>query len=221
MSLPAWPAPRLGRSACLATVLTFLVGAAFPAAAPGDEASPPNLVLIFCDDLGYGDLGCYGARGYQTPNLDQMAARGRPLHRLLRVDGGLLRLAGVAADRLLPRAGRHPGALGPRDRTGMSHVETTLAELLKQRGYATGMAGKWHLGSHPSQLPDPARLRRVPRRPLFGRHVAPAPGGAEIVSPAPADRRRTDRDPGCHPRGSEPLHGAVRREGRRVHPSPS
>jgi arylsulfatase A len=153
MSLPAWPAPRLGRSACLATVLTFLVGAVFPAAAPGDEASRPNLVLIFCDDLGYGDLGCYGARGYETPNLDRMAREG------VRFTDFYASTAVCSASRASLLTGCYPervsirGALGPRDRTGLSHAETTLAELLKQRGYATGMAGKWHLGSHPSQRP--------------------------------------------------------------------
>ena len=76
MSLPAWPAPRLGRSARLATVLTFLFGAAFPAATPADEASGPNLVLIFCDDLGYADLGCSARGRSETPNLDRMAAEG-------------------------------------------------------------------------------------------------------------------------------------------------
>ena len=153
MSLPAWPALRLGRSACLATVLTSLVGAVFPTAAPGDEPSRPNLVLIFCDDLGYGDLGCYGARGYETPYLDRIACEG------VRFTDFYASTAVCSASRASLLTGCYPervsirGALGPRDRIGLSHAETTLAELLKQRGYATGMAGKWHLGSHPSQRP--------------------------------------------------------------------
>ncbi|MDR3621464.1 MAG: sulfatase [Paludisphaera borealis] len=153
MRLPAWPAPLPGRSTCLAAFLTFLVGAAFPDAAPGEEARPPNLVLIFCDDLGYGDLGSYGARGYETPNLDGMAREGvrftdfyatSPVCSASRA----ALLTGCYHERVGIR-----GALGPRGGTGLSHAETTLAELLKQRGYATGMAGKWHLGSHPSQRP--------------------------------------------------------------------
>ena len=73
---------------------------------------PPNIVLIFADDLGYGDLGCYGAKESTTPNLDRLAAEGVPLHRLLRRPGRLLGVAGGPADRLLPQPRRHPGALG-------------------------------------------------------------------------------------------------------------
>lgn len=119
----------------------------------GREPGPPNVVLIFCDDLGYGDLGCYGARGYATPNLDRMAREG------VRFTDFYVTTPVCSASRASLLTGCYPervsirGALGPRDRVGLSHAEMTLAEVLKQRGYATGMAGKWHLGCRPSQLP--------------------------------------------------------------------
>ncbi len=117
------------------------------------EAAPPNVVLIFCDDLGYADVGCFGARGYQTPHLDAMAREG------IRFTDFYVASPVCSASRAALMTGCYPervsirGALGPRDRTGLSHDESTIAEVLKRRGYATGMAGKWHLGCNPSQLP--------------------------------------------------------------------
>ena len=128
----------------------LLFHAARVAAQRGKGDRPPNVVLIFADDLGYGDLGCYGARGFRTPNIDRMAARGRPLHRLLRRPGRLLRLARRAADRLLLQPRRHPRR--PRARRpsiGINADETTIAEVLKPQGYATAIYGKWHLGHQP------------------------------------------------------------------------
>ncbi len=116
-------------------------------------AETPNIVLIFADDLGYGDLGCYGAKGYTTPNLDRLAREGirftsfysaQPVCSASRT--GLL--TGCYPNRL----GIH-GALGPNAKHGIASGEMTLAELVKQKGYATGMAGKWHLGHHPPFLP--------------------------------------------------------------------
>lgn len=117
------------------------------------EVPGPNLVLIFCDDLAYADIGPFGSRTNPTPNLDLMAAEGvrftdfyvsSPVCSASRA----AILTGCYHERLGIRA-----ALGPKDRSGLNRQETTLAELLRQRGYATGMAGKWHLGCRPSQLP--------------------------------------------------------------------
>jgi arylsulfatase A len=116
-------------------------------------AGTPNIIIIFTDDQGYGDVGCFGATGFETPNLDRMAREGRrftnfhvaqPVCSASRT--GLL--TGCYPNRL----GIH-GALGPNARHGISDREMTLAELVKQRGYATGMAGKWHLGHRPQFLP--------------------------------------------------------------------
>jgi arylsulfatase A-like enzyme len=134
-----------------AALLVALAGSLLQAA-PADTARP-NLVLIFCDDLAYADIGPYGSRANPTPNLDRMAAEGARFTEfyvsspVCSASRAAL-LTGCYHERVGIR-----GALGPKDRTGLSHDETTLAELLKSRGYATGMAGKWHLGCRPSQLP--------------------------------------------------------------------
>ena len=120
---------------------------------PALAAGPPNVVLIYCDDLGYADLGCYGSKTCRTPDLDRMAAEGA------RFTDFYVSSAVCSASRAALLTGAYHervgirGALGPKDRKGLNHSETTLAELLKGRGYATGMAGKWHLGCRPSQLP--------------------------------------------------------------------
>ena len=116
-------------------------------------AAAPNVVLIYTDDQGYGDLGVQGAKGYTTPNLDRMAAEG------MRFTDFYVAAPVCSASRAALLTGCYParvginGALMPRSKTGLNPDETTLAELLKAKGYATGMAGKWHLGDHPDLLP--------------------------------------------------------------------
>lgn len=116
-------------------------------------AAPPNVVIIFADDMGYGDLGCYGSRTNRTPHLDSLAKEGMRSERFYVAQpvcsaSRAALLTGVYPNRL----GIH-GALSPRSKTGLDPSETTLAELMKQRDYATAMVGKWHLGDHPSMLP--------------------------------------------------------------------
>jgi arylsulfatase len=113
----------------------------------------PNIILIFCDDLGYADIGKFGADGYQTPNLDRMADEGaifRNFHVAQPVCSASR--AGLLTGCYPNRIGIHQ-ALGPRARTGISADEMTLAELVKQRDYATAIFGKWHLGDSPAFLP--------------------------------------------------------------------
>jgi arylsulfatase A-like enzyme len=117
------------------------------------QATPPNIVLIFMDDLGYGDLSCYGALQYRTPNLDKLANEG------VRFTNFLAAQAVCSASRAALMTGCYPnrvgisGALFPNAKVGLNPDETTIAELLKEKGYATGIFGKWHLGDRPEFLP--------------------------------------------------------------------
>ncbi|MDH3734690.1 MAG: sulfatase-like hydrolase/transferase [Gemmatimonadota bacterium] len=114
---------------------------------------PPNIVLIFTDDQGYGDIGVYGAEGFTTPHLDRLAAEGMRFtdfyasQAVCSASRASL-LTGCYAERVSIR-----GALGPRAAVGLHPDETTIAEVLKPLGYATGMFGKWHLGDAEEFLP--------------------------------------------------------------------
>lgn len=113
----------------------------------------PNVIVIFCDDMGYGDIGPFGCKAYTTPNLNRMAKEGRKFTNF-HVSQAVCSASRTA---LLTgcynnRVGIH-GALGPGSRIGINANEMTMAEVFKQKGYATGMAGKWHLGHHPQFLP--------------------------------------------------------------------
>lgn len=113
----------------------------------------PNFVIINCDDLGYGDVGVYGAKGYTTPNIDRLASQG------IRFTRFYVAQAVCSASRTALLTGCYPnrvgiqGALGPKSKVGISDGEMTLGELVKQRNYAAGVFGKWHLGDAPRFLP--------------------------------------------------------------------
>lgn len=115
--------------------------------------NPPNVVLIFMDDMGYGDLSCYGALDIHTPNLDKLASEG------IRFTNFLSSQAVCSASRASLLTGCYAnrigisGAFGPNSKTGISSDEMTIAELLKQKNYATGIFGKWHLGDSKEFLP--------------------------------------------------------------------
>ncbi|WP_111669425.1 sulfatase family protein [Algoriphagus litoralis] len=117
------------------------------------QADRPNIILIFADDMAYGDLGSYGAEGWETPNLDQLAAEGTRFtqfyvpHAVCTASRAAL-LTGAYANRL-----ELFGALDHTANHGLNPAETTIAEMLKSNGYQTGMVGKWHLGHHPQFLP--------------------------------------------------------------------
>lgn len=151
------PFPRsLPLSISFFLLLSLALSLLLPATAGATAATPrpPNVIIIFCDDLGYGDIGPFGAKGYATPHLDRLAKEGtaftnfhvsQPVCSASRA----ALLTGSYSNRL----GLH-GALSPTATHGLNAAETTLAELFKSRGYTTGMAGKWHLGHHAPFLPD-------------------------------------------------------------------
>ena len=127
-------------------------------ASPGKiVASPPNFVVIFCDDLGYGDLACFGHPTIRTPGLDRMAAQGQKWTTFY-VGASVCTpsRAALLTGRLPIRSGMMSArrrVLFPNSKGGLPASELTIAELLKSRGYATAAIGKWHLGHLPQYLP--------------------------------------------------------------------
>ncbi|MDB6026601.1 MAG: atsA 3 [Verrucomicrobiales bacterium] len=113
----------------------------------------PNVIVILTDDQGYGDVGVFGAKGFATPNLDRLAKEGCKFSNF-HVSSPVCSAsrASLLTGCYPNRVGIH-GALSPRAQHGLNTNEMTLAALLKQKGYATGMAGKWHLGHLPQFLP--------------------------------------------------------------------
>ncbi len=120
---------------------------------PKRSAQNPNIILIYLDDMGYGDLTLTGATGYTTPNLDKMAGNGMFFTHYYSPQ------AVCSASRAGLLTGCYPnriglaGALSHRSNTGISADEETIAEMLKKKGYATAIFGKWHLGYQEKFLP--------------------------------------------------------------------
>ncbi|QDT62529.1 Arylsulfatase [Stieleria bergensis] len=134
----------------LTTILAALMISLTAAPLCRADEAPPNVVLIFADDLGYGDLGCYGATKVQTPNLDRLAAQGR------RFTDAHSASAVCTPSRYALLTGQYPvrgnggrGVWGPAPITSPLIVktdQTTIADVFKSRGYDTAVIGKWHLG---------------------------------------------------------------------------
>lgn len=136
-------------SSLFTILLFFVVGATVPA----NAQKQPNVVVIFMDDMGYGDPVSYGGGPYQTPNLDRLAAEG------MRFTHFYAAQAVCSASRAALLTGCYPnrigihGALFPESEIALNPDEETIAELLKAEGYRTGMVGKWHLGDDMPYLP--------------------------------------------------------------------
>lgn len=181
----------------IVTVLTGIQGHC------AEAERPPNIVLMFADDLGYADLGCFGSKTNPTPNLDRLAAEGR------RFTSFCVAQAVCSASRAALLTGCYPnrigirGALGPQSDVGISNDEQTIAEVLKAQGYATAIFGKWHLGHHEQFLPTrhgfdeyfglPYSNDMWPKHPTAGKNFPPLPliDGEKIVAYNPDQTQLT------------------------------
>jgi arylsulfatase A-like enzyme len=112
-----------------------------------------NFIIIFIDDMGYGDVACYGATGWETPNLDKLASEG------MRFTNFYAAQPVCSASRAGLLTGCYPNRIGiskalkPQDSVGINPDEKTISEILKEHGYTNGIFGKWHLGHHKKFLP--------------------------------------------------------------------
>lgn len=145
----------------MSTRCWFLILCSFAAAVLSGAAAPPNVVLIYVDDLGYGDLGCYGSEKNDTPHIDRLAAGG------MRFTDYYSASSVCTPSRAALLTGCYPGRVGfdtfgpggrswvlfPAGAEGLHPDERLLPELLKEKGYATSHVGKWHLGDQPEHLP--------------------------------------------------------------------
>jgi arylsulfatase A-like enzyme len=118
-----------------------------------NSADKPNFVIIFTDDQGYADVGCYGAEGFETPNLDRMAAEGTKFTSFYSAAPVCTPSRAALLTGCYPMRVSMPRVLFPRDNIGLNPDEITIADVLKSRGYATCCIGKWHLGHLPAFLP--------------------------------------------------------------------
>jgi arylsulfatase A len=135
--------------------LPAFVSLLLPSSASGGvEELKPNFILINVDDLGYADIGPFGSKINRTPNLDALAKEGRKLTSFYAAPvcspSRAALMTGCYPKRVLPI----PGVLFPGNNVGLSPAEVTVAEVLKGRGYATAIVGKWHLGDQPEFLPN-------------------------------------------------------------------
>ncbi len=114
----------------------------------------PNFIIIFTDDQGYGDVGCYGAKGFSTPNLDRMASEGLKFSDFyVAATVCTPSRAGLLTGCYPKRIGLHEAVLFPYSTTGLHSNEVTIPEILKPQGYASACIGKWHLGHQNKFLP--------------------------------------------------------------------
>ena len=134
-------------------LLAFTLAATTEARADGRAPRPPNIVHIVADDVAYDDLGCYGAQDIATPNIDRLAREG------LRLTSFYAPSSTCTPTRASLLTGCYAQRVGlatvlfPDSKEGLAAEEVTIAELVRQRGYATALIGKWHLGCAPQFLP--------------------------------------------------------------------
>ena len=153
-SRSAFPIPRcqsivLGLAGFLA-----LLGSHSSAAESTYTSAKPNVIVIFTDDQGYNDLGCYGSPNIKTPNLDRLASEGRRYTSFYSACSVCSPSRAALLTGCYPkRVGLHQHVLFPQSNYGLHPEEVTIADHLKSAGYATACVGKWHLGHHKETLP--------------------------------------------------------------------
>ena len=158
-SLPKYSASSLKCAVVLGVLSVWLSSKATAQEISQSASQPPNFIVVFCDNLGYGDIEPFGSTIHRTPNLNRMAKEGRKFTHFC-VTAGVCTpsraslMTGCYAQRVgmhdNPRDGQ---VLRPLSPYGLNPSEATIAEVLKEAGYATGMVGKWHLGDRPEFLP--------------------------------------------------------------------
>ena len=135
----------------LLTIITAFIAILFVPHASAVEGKP-NIVLIFIDDMGYADIGPFGNKDVRTPHLDKFAAEGRKFTSFYATPVCSMSRASLLTGCYNVRVSI-PGVLFPKSNIGLHSNEITLAEIVKQKGYATIAIGKWHLGHHQEFLP--------------------------------------------------------------------
>jgi arylsulfatase A-like enzyme len=200
--------PQIRSFRLQAAVLTLcLLGGSITACVRDPKPAQPNFIVFFTDDQGYGDVGVYGAEGFQTPHLDAMASRG-----LLFTDFYVPATVCTPARAALltgcypKRVGLHEAVLYPFSEHGLNPGETILPELLSPLGYRTACIGKWHLGHHPEFLPDRQGFdtifsvpysndmdRHQYRNPPFSSPPLPLLGNDGLIESGPDQRYLTRR----------------------------
>ncbi|MDP6060994.1 MAG: sulfatase-like hydrolase/transferase, partial [Pirellulaceae bacterium] len=140
-------------------LFAFVVLVAFPVVVQATSAKKPNFIIVYCDNLGYGDIEPFGSTLHGTPNLSRMAQEGRKFTHFC-VTAGVCTpsrssiMTGCYSQRVGMHVNERDGwVLRPVSPYGLHPDEVTIAEVLKQQGYATAIVGKWHLGDQPEFLP--------------------------------------------------------------------
>jgi arylsulfatase A len=142
----------VNRRTFLEVAASGVLGGAWYRARGQSQQQQPNVIFIYADDLGYGDLRCYGSR-IQTPNLDRMASEG------IRFQQFCSASSVCTPSRAALLTGRYPNRMGmegllfPEDKKGIPATETTIGQMVQGAGYRTACIGKWHLGAYPEFLP--------------------------------------------------------------------
>lgn len=157
------------------------------------QQKPPNVIVILADDLGYGDLGCFGST-IPTPNIDRLASEGIRLTRFYSASPV------CSPSRAALLTGRYPARTGvvnvlmPGDKIGLNADERTISRVLKDAGYRTGCIGKWHLGNQPEFMPTRHRFDEFYGVP-YSNDMYPLPmvNGSQVVDSSPDQKSLVDR----------------------------